>query len=601
VITEQQQGYPRAAMVTVQSGAPRCPGGGGDASHEWPAPFNASAGGVAPWFEEIREEIRKEWQDDRHVHLDVARTFAKGRHTLETIRTDKSLLLRLLREHKDGWRVLKQAPLELQNDRDLLLQAVRGSSSGWKALLTAPPELLEDREVAMEAIHKNVAALGVYMTPRFRQDLSFISKAMSCMLDRREAQSKNAGRGRRRVGMDTEAAEGERRWDAEGTPLGQDSWNRGYVEQRIEMRITNHRNLFLVRMGRWEGERLIRECTYPGAVVPAGLHAREVLAAYIDSDLNPLKRRLDMDAECEVVVEENSSDCHTSGSSGHELHKHIFTGRLKPGLQWNKVSERIQAKSHGKVQLNSGGLGRRFRRGRIQECAPHPPRMFFINLGEQRQVRSRDIFAWVTPFEYEWLATSELGKMHLEEWLNDLDVYTLVPGVRSRSDGRPRCTHRPTLLPRSSTRATNRSSCWRDASRSPSPESTYSRPPRWTSSPSPWQSAQSARGVGTMTSKESAGHWRCHSPLMAAQQSASSRAVTPSICPATRRPTVMAEDSPRDRSPSPSALAASRSPSPQALLTLATPFWPSGTPSRHAGRFVRSHGLRRPRSSCQNV
>merc|ERR1711971_396852 len=198
-----------------------------------------------------------------------------------------------------------------------------------------------------------------------------MGEAVSAMLDLRlEAQNRshaNSGRYRRRVGMETDGGEGDRQWEMEGSLQRQD----GHLEQQMEMRITNHRNLFFVRLGRWESGRLLRECTFPGAVIPTGLQAREVLSAYIDSDLNPLRRWLDIDSECDVVVEEPSHR-----QSGPELRKHIFTGRLKPGLQWPNVAERLHPKVQGKINLNGdGGIGQRFRRGRL-DCAPQPPRMF---------------------------------------------------------------------------------------------------------------------------------------------------------------------------------------------------------------------------------
>jgi len=96
------------------------------------------------------------------------------------LRKNRELVLRVLRDHKDGWRLLRYTDAELQNDRDLMLAALRGrgADEAWRAMKSAPAELRADKGV-IEQVVKYGGLVGFECASApLRKDPEFMFQAL---------------------------------------------------------------------------------------------------------------------------------------------------------------------------------------------------------------------------------------------------------------------------------------------------------------------------------------------------------------------------------------------------------------------------------------
>lgn len=405
--------------------------------------------------------------DDRNYVLEIAKQFAKGhKHTPDSLQTDRELLFRAVREHKDGWRLLRHATPELRADRELLLAAVKGAGrEGWKAMLNAPMELREDRDLGVEAVRRNAAALQV-LAPHLREDTQLVSEALGAIAKRIQPKERSAelewrkaqglhkrrppkaaesarvnGRGRMQItgtrrhsALDAVASKGgevlaERlRWDLErglGQVFTNEDGEHFRVVQLITLRIFNQNGLMLVMMGRYDGMNLNARCMLPGMKIPDGFQPRETLKQYMDTALYSIRRQLEVDADFDLKEEETMSP---TFSMQTKYRKATFKATTKPGLSWKKVAKRVQPTRCRSPHFSSNrSLARRFGTGSANYSAPKAPDIYTLRPVDYHQstfkLRSHtDLFAWIPSWEFEWLQTSQTAKYVLDEWLDDLDV-----------------------------------------------------------------------------------------------------------------------------------------------------------------------------------
>ena len=97
------------------------------------------------------EETRKVKQHPRPRILLMARAWWSCLPCQTKTKTRKEQILKVMRDNKEGWRLVKHAVPPIQADKDIAIAAIQSSSVGWKALAAMSTEVRCDREVAMEA------------------------------------------------------------------------------------------------------------------------------------------------------------------------------------------------------------------------------------------------------------------------------------------------------------------------------------------------------------------------------------------------------------------------------------------------------------------
>merc|ERR1719401_2643225 len=95
----------------------------------------------------------------------------------------------------------------------------------------------------------------------------------------------------------------------------------------------------LVLMGRFDGSSLMPRCMLPGLKIPEGYQPREALRRYLGTNMFHLRRWLDVDSDFEMKKEEAQSPTLAVLT---QYHKATFSGTVKQGLRWGKISRRIQ-------------------------------------------------------------------------------------------------------------------------------------------------------------------------------------------------------------------------------------------------------------------
>mmetsp|Transcript_12299 Transcript_12299/g.35366 ORF Transcript_12299/g.35366 Transcript_12299/m.35366 type:complete len:581 (-) Transcript_12299:177-1919(-) len=433
---------------------------------------SVSAGGGVPSFGSGLTSSLDKHEDRNHL-LDIAKQYAKGpKHTLDSLRADREMMFRVVREHKDGWRLLKHASPELRADRELLLAAVKSTNAGWKALLGAPLELREDRELGMEAVRRNAAALEM-LSPRLRRDATLVSEALGAFSKRmqpsrrgtaalewkRGAQNRRErsdGRQKRaataeamvysdeaflaeRLQAELEDGVGELHTNEEGTQV--------CLLQVVALRICNPQGLVLAVIGRYDGHVLKPKCTLPGQRIPSGCQPREIASRFLETRLAGLQRWLDVDTDFDLI----SKDSDHGSSVTTQYRKATFNVVAHPGIPWHKVARRVQQRarcSNPHVTMMRQTLGKRFLVS-PGTLAPKPPDMYTLLPQATRFQPVEmpdvvDVYAWIPAWEFEWLQSSKLGQEALDEWLCGLDVAAhLAANGRAMSPSRSESPRSP--------------------------------------------------------------------------------------------------------------------------------------------------------------
>jgi len=395
-------------------------------------------------------DTAKEKADDRAFIHEMAKIFIKStKHNVDSLRTDRDLLLRVVKEHKDGWRLLKHALPELRADRELLLAAVKGTSMGWKAMLNAPPELREDRDVCVEAVRRNAAALEI-LSPKLRKDQQLVSESLGAISRRMQAPKERAAaaewnrmfnhtrseveqvhpRGLSfmdRVSKERGEGKAERLKNELQNGLGTVHKNEENQTVRTVMLmnlwICNPNGLVLAVLGRYDQGELEPKCMLPGKKIEEGHQPRDEVLLYMDTTFFRFKTHMRVDMDFDMHTEEARSN--TFGLNTR-YRKATFKGVAKPGLPWRQATAKICRFKSPHAAQSSPSLARRFARGQAAGASPpKPPDMYTLNNVEGRwqfNPEKVDIFAWIPVWEYQWLRGSELGRATLEDWLMDVDL-----------------------------------------------------------------------------------------------------------------------------------------------------------------------------------
>merc|ERR1712176_753554 len=97
----------------------------------------------------------------------------------DEIRSDRDLLLEVVRDTEQGWRALEFAAPDFRCDREILLLAIRSGWDGWKVLSFADASLRgpDGRDVVLEAVRCNGRALQ-FATAELRADRDVVSAAI---------------------------------------------------------------------------------------------------------------------------------------------------------------------------------------------------------------------------------------------------------------------------------------------------------------------------------------------------------------------------------------------------------------------------------------
>lgn len=412
---------------------------------------------------------------DRGFLLEIARSFAKApKYTPESLRTDRELVLRVVREHREGWRLLRQATAELRADRELLFATVKGSVMGWRAMAFAAHELREDRELCLEAVRRNAAALEL-LAPALRQDRELVSEALGAIARRLQAPTpKNTSQDWDRLTSHAAIKSKSRKkysvFDAvvldrneEWTERLRREVETGRCSLEAEeagkhcrvvplmcVRIQQPNGLILAVLGKVDSTWATSlggkaRCILPGSRILDGEQPRDTLNRFLATELAPMAKNLELDDDFQVLVEEGTSL--NFGVRTRYL-RSVFKATVDARFQWSKVARRL-GMSH--VRSPRGAtqnltLGRRFGAGASHYSAPLPPDMYVLiskesdyGFGQLPPVnRSVTIYAWIPCWEYEWLRSSDIGRATLGAWLSAVNLGTSGgsrnPGASSGTD-----------------------------------------------------------------------------------------------------------------------------------------------------------------------
>lgn len=388
-------------------------------------------------LEKDAAEAAKDKLEERQYLHDISKSFVKLRHTTESLRTDRDLLHKVVKEHKDGWRLLKNAAPELRKDRELLLAAVKSSAAGWKAMLTAPPELREDWDIAAEAVRRNAAALEC-LAPSLRQDSQLVSEALTS-LSRRLRNQLKSNDGETKVvrpaafvdkvvqqrGHDRAFLLEHQLQQGYGTVKQDDDQPDNLVRQLqiVTLWIRDQNSGFvLIILGRYlDGNNLVPKLMLPGKTMRDGSQPSDVCSSFLAGDFFRLKSCLEVSP-----IFETSGQEETSPSLGlHTVYRRvIFKATFQGFVHWKKASAKITKFRSPMAVPSSQRLARRHHHEAGSARPPLPPEMYTLRAAEGRVPPSQnvDVYAWLPVWEYEWLSKTDAGRQALEDWMAQIDM-----------------------------------------------------------------------------------------------------------------------------------------------------------------------------------
>jgi len=370
---------------------------------------------------------------DRPYLHDICKIYAKPpKYTSESIRTDKELVLRILSQHKEGWRLIRNAAPELQADREVVLAAVRGSPSGWRALAYTTKELCADRDLALEAVRSNAAAME-YVSPELRTDRELISEAMSAITRNIRGKSLKMNKsdwdrifkGHTSLDQQSHKADwGSQKQDPRGARLHEevrDGQSHLYQDEEGNflrgvqiacVRLKQHDGLILARVGKYEDGVLEAKCCLPGLKTQQGEHPFHAAQRLIQSDLACLAKVVKVYGEYQDIFEDVSSQYGVQS----KYMRTVLKAKLTSTAPWLRSCRRLYVTSTH-ASIRNARLSRRFGTNRATPLAPD---VFVLpsDVGSQRKI----LYSWLPPWEYDWLQQSDTGKELLQEWLDEVII-----------------------------------------------------------------------------------------------------------------------------------------------------------------------------------
>eukprot|EP00933_Yihiella_yeosuensis_P029142 TRINITY_DN22831_c0_g1_i1.p1 TRINITY_DN22831_c0_g1~~TRINITY_DN22831_c0_g1_i1.p1 ORF type:complete len:500 (+),score=82.09 TRINITY_DN22831_c0_g1_i1:99-1598(+) len=376
---------------------------------------------------------------------ELTKLFAKWpRYTAESLRTDRELIFRVVKEHKEGWRLIKYASEAIKADRELIVWAIRSSAMGWKALGQSSYELRNDMEVCLEAVRRNAAALEL-VAPEMKRHAALESEALATLSRKMNPKTHQTREDQvttewERVNKSAAAQKVDLNPGGEGKrhstlPQEEQSWS-DRLQQEIDygkrrslmgtftrvvpltcLRLLKQDGYMLVALGSLEqGGKLTVEAKLPGLKLKDGEHPRETLSRLMDTKLGQIAKNVQVRKDFDVVVED-----HKSATVNQETRylRSIYSGKLNEKYAWSKdvrfvPSSAFRRSSQRSMHITS--LGKRF--GRMPGAPPSPPDIFVFSFDEKKI----DYMAWIACWEYDWLRYVDSGKQTLAQWMDSIDL-----------------------------------------------------------------------------------------------------------------------------------------------------------------------------------
>lgn len=373
---------------------------------------------------------------DQSILQEIIKQFVRPPKTFESLKTDRELILKVLKEHKEGWRLLKDAVTKITDDREVLITAIQRGSSGWKALAYASKELRADPEICLEAIRQNSAALQLvdadvrWNDQLISESLATFEKGLQVKLTKEQEQIQNwerinqASQQALKSGPSVPMKAPPARLQSQSTihrlnsqnPLSeQHTFDR--LVPLVALRVIRAGSLVLTVLGNIEKSKLTVDASLPGVKIEAREDPRGAVQRLIATRLSCWEKWITVDPVYESVIEEGASN---SQKGAHTRYlKATFTARLDDKLVWTNGLEFLPASSGKQAThralANMAKLSKRFSRS----CTnPASPDIFIFSFSPMP--KKILLLAWVPLFEFDWLRYSQTGKLSLESWISQL-------------------------------------------------------------------------------------------------------------------------------------------------------------------------------------
>lgn len=397
-------------------------------------------------------------KQDSGIPTEIARLLPKHLKTAESLRTDKELILKVLHQHKEGWRLLKEADSRILDDREVLLAAIKYCPLGWKSLAFASDALRNDLDLGKEAIRQNAAAIEL-LAPEARKNEELVSEAFSSfskrLLLKVKMSKKEEDRDWERINQVSKQVLDKRssirasvlnfivprtanrmvknseEWtemlNAEIDVLQLDATATYSTFTRliplVALRIVRAGRSILSVMGHIENSELTCDVRLPGKRIHDDEDPRDALQRLISTSFRHWEKWILVQASYECIVEEAPS---LTAEGQHTRYiKAVFTAHLDEKMNWANGCEFIpcgpQRKTTQRALSQLSTLGQRFS---LNCTTPQPPDIFvfsFSNWPERTY-----LFSWIPEFEYQWLRYTETGKANAKQWLSQLQFPTSV-------------------------------------------------------------------------------------------------------------------------------------------------------------------------------
>mmetsp|Transcript_31621 Transcript_31621/g.57521 ORF Transcript_31621/g.57521 Transcript_31621/m.57521 type:complete len:556 (+) Transcript_31621:76-1743(+) len=396
---------------------------------------------------------------------EITKAYVKPpKYTMDSLWSDRDLILRILREHREGWRLVKFVNKEFQADRDILLAAMRGSTiSGWRVIAFAAEEFRADHDLCLEAVRRNAAALELF-TPALRENQMLISESLATLSRKMQVKcsapqlmnSEKFEAARQAAEKDKNPA--KRHIERSTTQvMGDDlSWGerlqREETENRDDMQVVpiccvqlmEQGGNILAKLGTHTvGARTIKVCHLPGTKMQDQEAPRDAATRVLSGELHMLAKGISpLSNDFEVDTQDGRS-ISTNTPKRYLISK--FGATLTPGFKWS-VRVQFLSTELKKAKIRKShvtNLGRRFCSGKGDQEPVTPDIFWFPNDKDQKLELGNKIrlFAWIPPWEFDWLRHTESGKNQLLRWLahggKDLEVeHKLLKSASKISFGR---------------------------------------------------------------------------------------------------------------------------------------------------------------------
>jgi len=406
---------------------------------------------------------------------DIAKAYPGDR------RRNPELVIRILREQREGWRLIRAAAPELQADRGVLLAALRcPGGQGWRALAAASPELRADRYLVLEALQLSGGTALEYAAPALREDAALCWEAMeshrevveSCFgkpegpaWDRIVGQVRaKSGATRTRFSqqgnMKLQSYVAEHNVEACSVLRAEDGQVVPVIAKAILHLRRNDGFIFVQVSTYTEEEGLIVKCQLPeGSILPHEW-PREAMTRIVHEQMPPIAKGVQIGEKVRYSMVHGQSKL---PSEGIQL-RAVISATAVDKFDWTvcfdsvPVSQERQrelwAQMRGHTRPGHSDLIKRFN---AEKGAKHmPPDILVLSEGHRDHMeleRCLRFYAWLPQWEYEWLQEPD-GKAVLGRWMEGLDVGVVVE--RAYNDPLPEETLAAPVMAAEETHATPR-------------------------------------------------------------------------------------------------------------------------------------------------